>query len=142
MLRQILFNHPIKDSPNFKDFFMKLIKHLFIVGFSILLVNCRCKTEEYEVFTQLDLKKNFYDTLYYNTDKKLLSKIEIRFLGYIEGEGIVEIDNGGGRFNKVKIQGNINQEYESEWYDRRFIIRYTPVSNVKGGKLIVKYRVY
>lgn len=117
---------------------------VFLITFSLSCSSGgeNAQSSKYKRIIYHSLNKNFSDTLYYPTDKTLITRIEILLSGKIQGSGILEIENGSGRFNKIELNGDINEVYRTEWYQNKCLIKYVSQEFVVGDSLIVKYRIW
>ena len=98
------------------------------ITFCYFLNSCT-KNKVYKEYTIKDLDKAFDDTLKSNNVGRIIG-IEILIDGEINGEAILEFENGAGRFSTINLKGKINQTYETEWYDSKMFFKYTPISSM------------
>ena len=113
---------------------------LLILTFVFTFTFCSVE-KEYNEYKIYDLSKPFSDTLIFKKDG-LVNNIEVLIVGKVKGESVIEFYNGAGRYNIIKLKGNVNEIYETEWYDSKCNFRYKPITNVRGDSLILKYRIY
>lgn len=121
--------------------------YMFLAFLTMFLSSCSgdnkvTQSNEYKSITYHNLKDNFTDSLYYQTDKALISNMEILLSGKMQGSGVLEIENGSGRFSKIKLKGNINEIYKTEWYQNKCHIKYISQEFVEGDSLILRYRIW
>lgn len=119
--------------------FFKLLLTLFIC----VCLNFCSENEYYEVKTYHSLSKPFTDTLFFpiKSEDVIITSIEMEISGYVDGEAILEIENGAGTYNKLKLRGELDEKYYTEWYENKFEIKYTPISIVNGDSIKLKYRL-
>lgn len=114
---------------------------IFFYCFLMLFCHSCQQKDKYKKYIIRDISKPVTDTLIVDTNERV-GNVEILFNGYIDGKALFQIENGSGRFNKIYLTKDINQKYETEWYDKKIVFNYIPKDSVKGGKLILKYRIY
>ena len=113
-----------------------------LVLFSLFFVIESCSYDiEYEKYIVKDLNQKLNDTLKVKTFERV-NNLEVLIIGNINGESVIEFENGAGRYNKIMLKGNINQVYETEWYDTKCNFIYTPITEIEGDSLVLKYRIY
>lgn len=95
----------------------------------------------YQEYSIEDLGKPIVDTLKAGQVDQVIG-VEISLVGEVDGEALLEIENGNGRFSRMELKGKINQTYETEWYSKNMLVKYTPVSTIQGGSLKLRYRMY
>ena len=117
-----------------------------IIALSLLVFTCifmtSCSYEEkYEEYLITDLSKQINDTLEFKVNGRV-NNIEVILSGNVNGESVIEFENGAGRYNRITLKGQINQVYETEWYEPKCNFRYKPITDVNGDSLVLKYRIY
>lgn len=113
----------------------KLLYLIILIG---LFSSCSFN-KKYKEYIIKNLSNSISDTLIFD---KNISKIEILIEGNIQGEAILEIENGSNRFHQIKLENKINYIYETEWYNPKLFFRYNPNGNISGGNLSIKYIGY
>jgi hypothetical protein len=116
-------------------------KTLLLISYiGLFLVSCSFK-EEYEVYKVKDMSTSISDTLIYLKQDRV-SGVEVTITGFIKGKAMLEFENGAGRFNKITLENKIDQTYRTEWYSQKLNFKYTPIENVNGDSLILRYKMY
>ncbi|PKP40790.1 MAG: hypothetical protein CVT96_07650 [Bacteroidetes bacterium HGW-Bacteroidetes-13] len=89
----------------------KLESKNLILFISLCLTFCS-ENEFYEVKTYHSLSKPFTDTLFFpiKDEDLIINSLEMEISGYIDGEAILEIENGAGRYNKLKLKGELDEK--------------------------------
>lgn len=111
----------------------------------VLCVSCSNREptpqeDDYSVYNIFDVSKRLTDTLSVQVDDEFISSVEIQILGYVEGNAMIEFENGAGRFEKIFLTDSVKYSYKTEWYDNNLIIAYTPLNEVTNGNIILKYK--
>ena len=121
----------------------KICFYLFLLDFacSCLFLHS-CKSEKvYKEYVISDLSSSVNDTLQTDNISRVVG-VEILIIGELNGEAILEFENGSGRLGRMVLKGKVNQIYETEWYSPQICFNYTPISIVKGDSLKLKYRMF
>ena len=118
----------------------RIIALSLLVFTFVFMISCTYE-EKYEEYVIKDLSKQINDTLEFKVDR-LVNNIEVILSGNVNGESVIEFENGAGRYNKITLKGEINQVYETEWYDSKCNFRYRPITNIQGDSLVLKHRIY
>ncbi|WP_065213082.1 hypothetical protein [Flavobacterium columnare] len=120
---------------------MNKILVLILLSLGLFFNSCN-NTKVYKEYSINDLNKPLNDTLKSdNVDNKVVG-VEIIIVGQINGEALLEFENGAGRYSKINLKNKVNQTYETEWYSPKIFFRYNPISEIKGDSLKLKYRMY
>ncbi|PJB11296.1 MAG: hypothetical protein CO119_12105 [Flavobacteriales bacterium CG_4_9_14_3_um_filter_40_17] len=119
--------------------FFKLLPAFFV--FSCLSFSPENK--HYEVKTYHSLSKPFTDTLFFpiENEDEMITSIEMEISGYVNGGATLEIENGAGRYFRLKLEGKLDEKYHTEWYQNNFEIRYLPTLSFEGDSLKIRYRM-
>lgn len=120
-----------------------LVFKLLPAFFACSCLSLHTENEHYEVRTYHSLSKPFTDTLFFpiKSEDVIITSIEMEISGYVDGEATLEIENGAGTYNTLKLKGRFDEKYSTEWYENKFEIRYTPISTIDGDSLKIKYRL-
>lgn len=111
---------------------------IIVLCSSIYSCSKKCDFNQYVIE---ELSKDISDTLEMRRSD-VISNIEVLINGYIDGKAIIKFENGAGRFKEINLKDSFNETYITEWYDTKFHFVYKPISDIKGGSLVLKYRFY
>lgn len=113
---------------------------VFKMIFSVLVCSCNYEPNYMKYYVR-DLSKTLNDTLEVNTIERV-NNVEILIKGTVNGNAILKFENGSGTYNKVELEGLVNEIYKTEWYDNKLHFIYQPISEIKGDSLVLEYRIY
>lgn len=116
---------------------------LFFLGFIIFLVGCSSsnKYEDYEKLKIVDLDKKFKKVLHIDTKDNIVY-LDIYISGEISGKGKLRFYHPPyENFTEILIEGKIDKEYRTDWYDNDILIEYIPVGTVNSGSVLLKYKL-
>lgn len=106
----------------------------------IIIACYSCNKDSYKTVVYKDLSKDFIDTVAYPIQNDKVVKINLILRGHINGMAKLEIGNHIGRyFEEFIVSGDVDTTYEAEWYENTYLLKYTPITNVNGDSLIIKY---
>ena len=120
---------------------MNRIMALSLLVITLVFMTSCSYEEKYQRYVIKDLSKQINDTLEFEVNGRV-NNIEVLLKGNVNGESLIEFDNGSGRYNKITLKGEINQVYKTEWYESKCNFRYRPITNIQGDSLVLKYRIY
>jgi len=98
----------------------KIGLYLFLLIIFVFGISCNGPKKEYQKYVN-DLSISFEDTLRYDAENIMINNMELIITGNIRGKGILQIDNGSGRFNEIVIENKISEIYKTEWYNNECI---------------------
>jgi hypothetical protein len=108
----------------------------------LLMIFFSCNIEpSYFKYEIKDLSNTIKDTLVFDTTD-LVTNVEILIKGNLNGKAVILFENGSGRYNKIDLEGLINEYYKTEWYDTKLHFVYKPLSEIKGDSIVIEYRMY
>lgn len=116
---------------------------LFFLGLIIFLVGCSSsnKYEDYEKLKIVDLDKRFKKVLHTDTKDNIVY-LDIHISGEIAGKGKLRFYHPPyENFSEILIEGKIDKEYRTDWYDNDILIEYIPVGTVNSGSVLLKYKL-
>ena len=116
-------------------------KILYLITFMGLFFASCSSDKKYKEYKINDLSKPIFDTLTFVKDGRIIG-LEVLVIGNVKGKAVLEFENGSGRFNRINLENQVNQVYETEWYSPKLAFKYLPEKNIKGDSLIIKYRMY
>ena len=116
-------------------------KIIFLVAVLFCLVSSCSYEPTYMQFELDKLNAKNSDTLEMGFED-LVSKIEILKVGNINGEAIIEFDNGAGRYVRYELSGVVDTMHATEWYSTKCHFIYNPKGLIDGDSLILKYRMF
>lgn len=96
--------------------------------------------DDYSEYIISDVTEPLADTLAAHVDDGFVSSVEIQITGYVEGDAIIEFENGAGRFEKVLLADSVEYLYKTEWYDNNLAFAYTPTCEVAKGDITLRYK--
>ena len=117
-------------------------KILSFLSLIVFLSNCSSsnKYEDYEKLKIVDLDKRFKKILHTDTNDDI-DLLDIYISGEIIGKGKLRLSHPPyENFSEILIEGKINKEFRTEWYESEILIEYVPVDTVKGGSILIRYQ--
>ena len=109
----------------------------------MLLASCSSSTkyEDYEKLKIVDLDKRFKKILHTDTKGNIVY-LDIYISGEIIGKGKLGLSHYPyENFIEIPIEGKIDEEYYTDWYDSDILIEYIPVDTVNGGSVLLRYKL-
>ena len=94
----------------------------------------------YSEYIISDVTECLVDTLFSHNDTEIISSVEVRITGYVDGSAIIKFENGAGRFDEVYLTDSVRYVYENEWYDKGLVFIYTPHEDVSMGNIRLEYK--
>ena len=68
--------------------------------------------------------------------------LDIHISGKIEGHAKIRISHYPyENFIEIKLNGKIDESYNTDWYDNEILIEYIPIGDVKVGHITIKYKL-
>lgn len=115
---------------------------LIVLLFLNISFNCSPRNQQYNEFVFPEMNKDYEKKLTYNKEGNIIF-MEIMIIGEIHGDAILELYDvrGRGPYTKIKLNGNVDEIYKTEWYEPNFKIKYKPLSKINGGSLILRYKM-
>ncbi len=90
-----------------------------------------------------DLSKPFVDTLFSNSSKEYLSRMELKLSGKINGKGKLSYSHVPfHRKHTIELTGNVDELIRTEWYDNRCLIKFEPENSSVSGELSISFTTH
>ncbi|EKB58752.1 hypothetical protein [Bergeyella zoohelcum] len=120
---------------------MKIKKKSILITFlGIVLFSC-AYDKSYQEYKIDNLSKSISDTLIFQNESDMTG-VEIIIIGNVNGRGMIEFENGSGRFEKIDLVNRVDEVYKTEWYESKMLFKYQPMDSINEGNLIIKYRAF
>ncbi|MGM5631442.1 hypothetical protein O2K51_11125 [Apibacter raozihei] len=115
---------------------------ILVVSFFIFSFNCSSHNQNYDELVISELNESFEDILSYKKEGNIIF-LEIKIIGEIQGDAILELYDvrGKGPYTKIKLNGRVDKIYNTEWYEPNLKIKYKPLSKINGGSLVLRYKM-
>ena len=118
------------------------MRSLVFLSLLIFFVSCSSsnKYEDYEKLKIVDLDKRFKKILHTDTNDDI-ALLDIYISGEIIGKGKLRLSHPPyENFSEILVEGKIDVEYRTDWYESDIFIEYIPVGTVNGGSILVRYK--
>ena len=118
---------------------MNIIKYFTILAvLGSIFYKCS-QIDSYQKYIISNVSSLVIDTLKSPTSD-IINRVELKIRGNINGEAILKIENGSGRYKNIMLNGQIDTIYQTEWYEPKIIFKYEPLTKITGDSLFIFYR--